>query len=65
LAASGPVATSGGCKRIHSVPLPELGRRGQLDLARAAVDSPWLRACAAVKNWTPTDRHGPTANIMF
>ena len=39
-------------KRLHAVLLAELHRRGELDLARAVVDSSSLRALRGGKNWT-------------
>jgi len=39
-------------KRLHRVLLTELRQRGQLDLARAVVDSASLRALRGAKNWT-------------
>ena len=39
-------------KRLHTVLLTELRRRGQLDLNRAVVDSASLRALRGGKNWT-------------
>ena len=39
-------------KRLHTVLLNELRRRGQIDLARAVVDSSSLRALRGEKNWT-------------
>ena len=54
-------------KRLHRVLLDELRQRGQLDLARAVVDSASLRAVRGGKN---LDRTLPIAakpgrNIMF
>jgi transposase len=54
-------------KRLHTVLLTELGRRGQLDLHRAVVDSASLRALRGGKK---LDRTLPIAakpgrNIMF
>jgi transposase len=54
-------------KRLHTVLLTELRRRGQLDLARAVVDSSSLRALRGGKK---LDRTLPIAarpgrNIMF
>ena len=54
-------------KRLHTVRLNELRRRGQLDLARAVVDSSSLRALRGGKK---LDRTLPIAarpgrNIMF
>lgn len=54
-------------KRLHTVLLDELRRRGQLDLARAVVDSASLRA---VRGGKKLDRTLPIAarpgrNIMF
>src|SRR5262252_6955090 len=54
-------------KRLHRVLLTELRRRGQLDLARAVVDSASLRALRGGKK---RDRTRPIAakpgrNIMF
>src|SRR5687768_10850371 len=54
-------------KRLHMVLLDELRQRGQLDLARAVVDSASLRA---VRGGTKLDRTLPIAarlgrNIMF
>jgi transposase len=42
-------------RRLHAVLLAELGRRGQLDLARAVVDSASVRALRG-GNWTEPNR---------
>ena len=43
-------------RRLHAVLLSELRQRGQLDLARAVVDSASVRALRGGKNWTEPNR---------
>ena len=43
-------------RRLHAVLLTELRQRGQLDLARAVVDSGSVRALRGEKNWTEPNR---------
>ena len=43
-------------RRLHAVLLGELRQRGQLDLARAVVDSASVRALRGGKNWTEPNR---------
>ena len=67
LAAAGALATGWPWKRLHTTLLTELRRRGQIDLARAVVDSSSLRALRGGKQ---LDRTLPIAakpgrNIMF
>ena len=54
-------------KRLHTVLLNELRRRGQLDLARAVVDSSSLRALRGGKKLDRTlpIAARPARNIMF
>src|SRR5260370_38348315 len=43
-------------RRLHAVLLAELRRRGQLDLARAVVDTPSVRALRGEKDGTEPNR---------